>query len=555
LSDAYAQPVAQRSLLGNRWVQLVAMCVAMMATANLQYAWTLFTTPLQKHYGVSLATVQVAFSAFTIAETWLVPFEGWLIDKRGPRLILLAGGLLVGIGWIGSGMFSPSIETLWLWYTVGGIGAGAVYGGCVGTAIKWFPDHRGLCAGLVAGSYGVGTALTILPISRMIDASGYQYAFIVWGAIQGLVTMACAIFITSPQSDWRPRGFRPTVSGRVRQSPYDVEPVRVTLGRGGWWRRLAGVRIHGMVAKPAFYALYLIMILMAFSGLVLTADLSAIAIHYKVDDVVVVFGLTALVLAIQVDRVLNGVTRPIWGWVSDRIGRYNSMAIAFTLQAVTIVVWMQFLDRPLLLVLLSGFAFFTWVEIYSLFPATVGDLFGRRYAATNYGLLYTAKGVASIFAAPAAALLVDRFHGSWAPVFTVMAACGALAALLVLVWLRPLAQRTIMEPLLRLLASGAHGREGVPLRLAKAMRSTIQQGALAPGLRLPPARQLASVLGVSRNTVSAVYELLDDEGWLRRIESGGAVVTTPRASSAWIDSDHREIQPVSEQTPELPPMR
>jgi MFS transporter, OFA family, oxalate/formate antiporter len=542
-----SRQAARWSPLASRWVQLAAMCVAMTAIANLQYAWTLFTTPLQSRYGVSLATVQVAFSVFMIAETWLVPFEGWLIDRLGPKLILALGGALVGAAWIGSGALAPNVEALWAWYAIGGVGAGAVYGGCMGTAVKWFPDRRGLCAGLVAGSYGAGAALTVWPIEQTISASGYRQAFVVWGIVQGVVVVLCALLVASPPRDWGPEGFRWSLWGRVRQSPYDVEPVRVTLGWGSRWQRLAGLRVHGMLANPSFYALYLIMTLMAFTGLVLTADLSAIAAHYKVGGVVIVFGLTALVLAMQLGRFLNGVARPLWGWISDRIGRYNAMAIAFLVQAATIVAWIRFLDRPILLVLLSGIAFFTWGEIYSLFPAAVGDLFGRGYAATNYGLLYTSKGVAAIFAAPVAALLVDRFNGSWVPVFAAMAVCAFVAAMLVLLWLRPLADRTIIEPVLRLLAPGANVREGVPLRLAKALRSTIQNGSLIPGLRLPPDDQLAGLLGVSERTVSAAYELLDDEGWLRRAEGGGMVVTAPRAWPAWLESDRRE--PVAAHSP------
>src|SRR5262245_20907567 len=289
----------------NRWVQLVAMCVAMMAVANLQYAWTLFTSPLTRHYGVPLAVVQVAFTAFVLAETWLVPFEGFLVDRLGPRVVLGAGGLLAGLGWVGSGLLAPTIQWVWVWYTIGGLGAGAVYGGCMGMAVKWFPDRRGLCAGLVAGSYGVGAALTVIPINNMIHSSGYQNAFAAWGDIQGLVTIACAAIISAPPPGWAPPGWR---ASAVRPSRLDLPPLRLG-GRG----------LGGMVAKPSFWLLYLIMTLMGFTGLVITAQIEPIASYYHVDDVVMAFGLTALVMAIQIDRILNGLTRPFWGWVSDHI--------------------------------------------------------------------------------------------------------------------------------------------------------------------------------------------------------------------------------------------
>ena len=507
---------------GSRWLQLLAMCVAMMAIANLQYAWTLFTSPLTKHYGVSLAVVQVAFSTFVLAETWLVPFEGFLVDKLGPRLVIGTGGVLVGLGWIGSGYLSPDVEWIWLWYTVGGIGAGAVYGACMGIAVKWFPDRRGLCAGLVAGSYGVGAALTIIPIASMIKASGFQYTFVVWGIIQGLVTLACAIVISAPPPGWRPSGWR---FSPVRQSRYDLEPIHIRPAEGG-------LQITGMVVKPSFWLLYLIMTLMGFTGLVITAQIEPIARYYKVDNVVVVFGLTALVLAIQIDRILNGVTRPFWGWVSDHIGRYNAMVIAFGGQALTIVVWIQFLNQPVLLIVLSGLAYFTWGEIYSLFPAAVGDLFGPRYATTNYGVLYTSKGLASIFAGPIAALVAAQYKGNWVPVFVAMAACSATAALLTGAWLKPAAQRTIVGPLLRMLSSSGFGEGQLHLGLARALRVAIVQGQLMHGLQLPPERELARGLGINRSAVAAAYQVLRSEGLLTQNLAGGPRVEAMRRTPA-----------------------
>src|SRR5438093_4489372 len=433
-------------LTGNRWVQLVAMCIAMMAIANLQYAWTLFTKPLTAHYNVSLAVVQVAFTTFVLAETWLVPFEGYLIDRIGTKVIMGAGGLLVGLGWIGSGALSPTVQALWVWYTIGGIGAGAVYGGCIGTVVKWFPDRRGLTAGLVAGSYGVGVALTIIPIANMLKSAGYASTFVTWGIIQGLITIACALVIFAPPQGWKPLGWEADPNSRVLpQSARDVEPIKFGVTGGGWLA--SRLRLGGMVSKPSFWVLYLMMTLMAFTGLVVTAQIADIADAYGVGDKVILFGLTEEVTAVAVDRVLNGVTRPFWGWVSDHIGRYNAMFIAFAIQAITVAVWIGFLSNPILLIVMSGLAFFSWGEIYSLFPAACTDLFGRKYATTNYGALYTAKGTASIFAGFGSALFVDTIGGgtNWVPVFVAMSIAAAIAALLALFWLKPVATRAIRE--------------------------------------------------------------------------------------------------------------
>ena len=424
--SAVPEPVspAGRFFAVNRWWQLVAAVVGMMAIANLQYAWTLFTTPLTKDLGASLAAVQVAFAAFVLCETWLVPFEGWLVDRFGHRTINLVGGLLVGISWIGAGT-AHSLGGLYAFYALGGVGAGAVYGSSIGHALKWFPDHRGLCAGVVAGAYGIGTAITVIPIASMINSVGYAQTFVTWGFIQGIVVIATAVFLVSPPKGWLPAGWAEKQAS---------QPTRVTMSK---------VDMHPgqMARQPAFWVLYAMMTLMAFTGLVVTAQLKPIAVTYHVDKTMVAFGLTALVLALQIDRILNGVTRPFWGWVSDHIGRETTMFVAFGLQALTILALLQLISHPIWFIVLSGLAFFSWGEIFSLFPSATADLFGRKFATTNYGIVYTAKGLASIFAGPAAAWAMTAF-GSWVPVFWAMVVCSAADALLALFVLKPIARRT-----------------------------------------------------------------------------------------------------------------
>lgn len=410
----------------NRWIQLSACVLAMMAIANLQYAWTLFTLPLAESLGVRLSAVQLAFTLFILAETWLVPVEGYLIDRFGARRIVTLGGVLVGLGWIGSGL----ADTLWaaefwrglyFWYTLGGVGAGAVYGASIGTALKWFPDRRGLAAGLAAGAYGAGTALTVLPIQAMIDASGYRAAFITWGVIQGLVVMGAAQLLAAPPAGWQPvRGLR-LPGSRVVQAAASSTP----------WQ---------MVRTGTFWTMYVMMAMVAFGGLMVTAQLKPIAATFGLDKHVLAWGVTALGFALILDRILNGITRPFWGWVSDHIGRYNTMAIAFTLEALGILALLQLLHHPVWFVVLSGLVFFAWGEIYSLFPAAIGDVFGPKYATTNYGIQYTAKGTASVFAGWGAAALVEA-SGSWLPVFWVAVACDLTAAALAFFWLRPLVAR------------------------------------------------------------------------------------------------------------------
>ena len=415
------------SRIPNRWIQLIAGIVAMMAIANLQYAWTLFTKPIQAHLHVSLVAVQWTFTLFIALETWLVPFEGYLVDRIGPRLMLGAGAILVGLGWIGSGR-AESINSLYFWYGLGGIGAGIVYGGTIGNALKWFPDRRGLCVGLTAGAYGVGTATTIAPIASMLKTSGYQHTFIVWGIIQGFVVLAAALFLAKPPVGWTPPDWKKKeakIKAKVNTSAVDMTP----------WQ---------MLHQPSFYVIYLMMTMLAFGGLVVTAQLNPIASSYHVDKVVVAFGMTALVLAITVDRILNGFTRPFWGWVSDHIGRENAIFIAFVLEAIAVYALIQLISRPLWFVVLSGLCFFAWGNIFSLFPSLTGDLYGNKWATTNYGLVYTAKGVAAAFAGPGAAWMFAK-TGSWTKVFWAMIVCDLVAAFMALLWLKPLAARVVRE--------------------------------------------------------------------------------------------------------------
>jgi len=399
--------------------------IAMMAIANLQYAWTLFTKPIQAHMHVSLTVVQGIFAAFILVETWLVPFEGALIDRIGPRLMLGIGGILVGLGWLGSG-YAESLRSLYFWYVLGGIGAGFVYGGTIGNALKWFPDHRGLCVGLTAGAYGIGTAVSVAPIANMIKTSGYQHTFIVFGIIQGAIVLVTALFMAKPPARWAPLGWKEKeekIKARVHSSDVDMTPVQ-------------------MVKSGSFWVIYFMMTLVAFGGLVVTAQLNPMAKSYRVDNIIVFGGMTALVLAIEIDRILNGLTRPFWGWVSDHIGRENTMFIAFTAEALAVFALLQLIHRPLWFIVLSGLCFFAWGEIFSLFPSITGDLFGKKWATTNYGIVYTAKGTASLFAGPGAAWLFSK-TGAWTKVFWIMICCDLVAAFLALLWLKPVARRTI----------------------------------------------------------------------------------------------------------------
>jgi len=414
---------ASRTTSSSRWIQLVAGIVGMVAIANLQYGWTLFVNPIDNKFHWGKAAIQIAFTVFVLAETWLVPFEGYLVDRFGPRLLVALGGILVGVAWwINAG--ANSLFTLYAGGFIGGAGAGIVYGTSIGNALKWFPDHRGLAAGLTAAAFGAGSALTVVPIANIINNRGYEAAFLWFGIAQGLVVILCALVLRAP----RP-GEVPVTMTTVQQSTRDWTPFE-------------------MLGTPAFWLMYLMMTMLAMGGLMATAQLGPIATDYKVAKLPVsLFGLTmaALPFALSLDRILNGLTRPFFGWVSDHIGRENTMFIAFGLEGVGILLLITFAHIPVLFVVFSGLVFFAWGESYSLFPATCGDLFGRKFATTNYGLLYTAKGTASLLV-PLGNVL-QAATGSWMPIFVLAIAFDWIGAILAFFVLKPLRIRWVSRQL------------------------------------------------------------------------------------------------------------
>jgi OFA family oxalate/formate antiporter-like MFS transporter len=386
----------------NRWFQLVASVIAMIMIANLQYGWTLFVKPLQAGHGWKLSDVQWAFTLFILFQTWVQPLEGWLIDRAGPRLFISAAGVLCGVGWAGLG-YVTSLPMLYASYGLAGIGAAFVYSGSIGSALKWFTQKRGLASGIMTAGFGGGTALFIPVISSTIRSHGYQTAFLWSGIFQGGVIFLVAQFLRHPPRDTSPVA-KPAASKAARLGSHQY-----TTGE--------------MLRTPQFYVLYVMMVMMSTGGLLVTAQAGPMAQSWGLT-------LAALTLATSLSPVANGGSRVFWGWISDYLGRELTMGIAFTLQAVCLllVVTVGRLSGALFATTLV-LTYFTWGEAFSLFPATVGDYFGSRYATSNYGILYSAKGVASIIGGGLAALLYEH-TGTWSAGFYGSALLALVAAVM-----------------------------------------------------------------------------------------------------------------------------
>ena len=418
--------------LRNRWVQLTLGIIGMVMIANLQYGWTLFVNPIQDKFHWAKAAIQIAFTTFVFVETWLVPLEGYLIDRFGPGRITIFGGFLVGIAWSLNSVAS-SLPVLYLAAVIGGVGAGIVYGAMVGQALKWFPDRRGLAGGLTAAGFGAGSAATIIPMANMIKSSGYEHTFLVFGIVQGAIVVAIGFLLRAPRSG---EVTAVSLSSAVKQSLRDFAPKE-------------------MLKQPLFYVMYLTMLCVACGGVMATAQLAPIAKDYIVDEVPVTllaFTLPALQWALVLDRILNGLARPTFGWISDRIGRENTMFVAFLLEALAIFLMMRFAANPLYFVLLSGLLFFGYGEIFSLFPSLSADTWGKKYATTNYGFLYTAKGTAALLV-PYSSMLADA-TGSWMPIFQIAMGLNIAAALLAFFVIKPLRGKHVPD---------SHAIENVPI--------------------------------------------------------------------------------------------
>jgi len=410
-----AAPYATASSATTRWLQLLIGVICMVMIANLQYGWTLFVHPMNKAHGWAVADIQVAFSIFVALETWLTPLEGWLADRLGPKLIVAVGGVLVALGWI-INSWADSLGLLYFGAAVTGTGAGAVYATSVGSAVKWFPDRRGLAVGLTAAGFGAGAALTVIPIREVIASGGYASAFFWFGLVQGAVVFVIAWFLRQPEPGEVP----------------GVEKVKIAISAESY--------APGQVlVSPVFWVLYVMFVLVSASGLMATAQLALIARDYSVANTPILLGATTLSLALIVDNLCNGGARPLFGWVSDQIGRENTMAIAFGLGGISYWLLGSLGHTPWAFVLFAALIFLTWGEIFSLFPSTCTDTFGPKFATTNLSLLYTAKG-ASAFLVPLANVL-KSYTGSWHAVFVVTALMNFTVVVLALAVLKPLRLR------------------------------------------------------------------------------------------------------------------
>jgi OFA family oxalate/formate antiporter-like MFS transporter len=406
-----------------RWGYLAICIICMVMIANLQYGWTLFVNPINKAHGWSIASIQFAFAIFIALETWLTPIEGWIVDvlgpQRGPRLMVAGGGIMVGAGWV-IDAYADSLSMLYLGAVVLGVGGGAIYATCVGMAVKRIPDRRGLAVGLTAAGYGAGAALTVIPIQYVIANYSYNIAFLWFGIVQGAVVFVLAFLLRGPEAGEMAGAPAP----KVAQSAKSFSPREV-------------------LTSPVFWLLYLMFVMVSAAGLMATAQIAPIAADFNVGNQIAFWGATTLTAALIIDNIANGTARPLFGWISDHIGREVTMAIAFGLGGVAYWLLVELGTAPWAFVLFAALIFLTWGEIFSLFPSTCTDTFGPKFATVNLGLLYTAKGT-SAFLVPVANL-IKASTGSWHMVFVLTALMNFVVVALALLVLKPMRARAMKQ--------------------------------------------------------------------------------------------------------------
>ena len=403
-----------------RWIQLVLGIVCMGLIANLQYGWTLFVNPIEAHHHWGLSAIQLAFSIFVVVETWLVPIEGWLVDRFGPRPVIAGGAVLAGLGWVLNSM-ADTLPMLYFAAVIAGLGAGCVYGTCVGNALKWFPDKRGLAAGLTAAGFGAGAAVTVIPIASMIVSAGYEHTFLFFGILQGACIFLLSMMMVKPTL---PKGV--SAPSRLVMTKVDYTTPQ-------------------MVKTGVFWLTYVLFVAVAAGGLMATAQLGPIAKDYglaRIPMTLLGFGMPLLTMTLAIDNLANGFTRPLCGFLSDRFGRENTMMVVFVGEGLALLGMMKFGHDPYAFMTFAALIFLCWGELFSIFPALVADTFGVKNAAANAGTMYTAKGTAALLV-PLGSLL--SAGGNWDRVFIFTAAITIIAGVMSKLVLAPMRRKRIAE--------------------------------------------------------------------------------------------------------------
>jgi OFA family oxalate/formate antiporter-like MFS transporter len=411
-----------RDQLGfSRWWQVAAAAVMMGLVSPYQYVWSSIEGPLAESLGVSLPALGLVFTLFVVFQAGSQFPVGWWRDRYGPRRLTLLAGVLAGGGYVGISM-ATEVWQLYVLYTLGAIGVGIVYTVAVNTALKWFPDRRGLTTGVGTMAFAGGSALFVPYVRANATAGGYADVLLNVGLLIGVGVIVGALVLRDPPTDWLD-----DLDG------YGDEDVgtdgTVTARRQYEWREV--------LRTWQFWLMYAMFVAVSGAGLMLTARVVSFAEELGLAALVATAGATVLPVA-------GGVGRLVLGDVSDRVDRERAMAVSFALcgLGLFLVVWSAQAGLELAFLGAVVVATFFWAPQYTLFPAVVGDYYGSRHSSANYALLYSGKMWGGVFGGGIAAWLVTATSPS-----TTFQIGGALAvaAGIGALFLRPPAEENSTE--------------------------------------------------------------------------------------------------------------
>jgi OFA family oxalate/formate antiporter-like MFS transporter len=380
-----------------RWILLIAAFVIMMIVSIYQYSWFLFAFAFQKQYNWSLSAIGLTFTVFTYAATFIQPFSGFIADSYGPRKVAVAASLLVGLGYILASRVTTA-EWLYLYYGLGGIGVGVLYGISTASAIKWFPDRRGFATGLVVFGFGAGTALFNWFIEKLIEAKGLPSTFLYLGVAMVLTLIPLSLLYKYPSQNSPPIVKKNAVKTEATE---DFKPL-------------------AMLKTYQWYLIYFSFTFTVSIVLIFGAQMKMVAREYNIPA-----GYFSVLMILF--PLGNGLSRVVAGTISDKIGREKTMVIFYSLLSLSILCFVLFAKAPLLFVIIVFIAALLGGAPFALYPATIGDYYGTTYSTTNYGITYTAKAFAGVISGWFSGYLVMRFGSYKIPLVLVAVFCVVAA--------------------------------------------------------------------------------------------------------------------------------
>ncbi|HKL28478.1 MAG TPA: OFA family MFS transporter [Natrialbaceae archaeon] len=416
-----------RDVLGfSRWWLVFGAAGMMAVVGPYQYVWSSIRDPVSQAVGVESAALSTVFTLFVIFQAGSQFPVGWWRDRHGPRALSLVAAVLAGGGYFGLAL-ADEIWQIYLLYSLGAIGVGIVYTIAVNTALKWFPDRRGLTSGVGTMAFAGGSAALVPYVRANATVAGYTRVLRVMGGLIFVVLLLGAVLLRDPPDGWRQRGNGDDDADAENDATDDPAADGGLARKQFTWRE--------MLRTWQFWLMYAMFVGVSGAGLMLTEKIVSYADHLGLAALVATASATLLPLA-------GGIGRLVLGEISDRVDRENAMAAAFTLCGLGLfaVVFFGLQGFSAAFVAAVVVATFFWSPQYTLFPSVVGDYYGEAHSSANYALLYSGKMWGGVFGGTVTGALATTI--GWSTTFTIGGVLAVAAGVAALV-LRPPAGQTV----------------------------------------------------------------------------------------------------------------